>query len=188
MKEIKLSEYAKIKNRCYRTMWNHFHNGKLENAYMSDSGSIYVRLTENKKEDKIITYARVSSHEQKNDLIRQEERLVNFANSNGYVIYKSYREIASGLNDKRPNLQKILEDDKVTKIIIENKDRLTRFGFNYIETLLKRSGVEIIVMNDFKSDKDELLNDFISVITSFCARIYGLRRLKNKKKELISKL
>ncbi len=188
MKEIKLSEYAKLKNRCYRTMWNHFHEGKLENAYMSDSGSIYIKLVEDKKEEKVVTYARVSSHDQKKDLIRQEERLVNFANNNGYIVNKSYKEIASGLNDKRPNLQKILEDDKITKIIIENKDRLTRFGFNYIETLLKRSGAQIIIMNDFKSDKDELINDFISVITSFCTRIYELRRAKNKKKELIANL
>lgn len=169
-------------------MWNHFHQGKIENAYMSNSGSIYVKLPEEKKDEFIVTYARVSSHDRKNDLYSQEKRITEFANSRGLKVDKSYKEIASGVNDKRKELQKILENKKITTIIIENKDRLTRFGFNYIETLLKNNGTEILVMNELKSEKDELIQDFISIITSFCARIYGQRRLNNKKKEIISKL
>ena len=190
MKEIKLSEYAKLKNRCYRTMWNKFHAGLLPNAYSDEKGSIYIKLDEEKKNHFNVIYARVSSHDQKNDLERQIERLSEFSIKNGFVINKIYKEIASGLNDKRPELQKILENDKITTIIVENKDTLTRFGFNYIETLLKRNNVNIIVANDTQSntEKNDLINDFISVITSFCARIYGQRRTKNNVKKIIESL
>lgn len=71
---------------------------------------------------------------------------------------------------------------------MEHKDRLTRFGFNYIETLLKNRGGEIVVINQVTSDKEDLIQDFISVITSFCARIYGQRRSKRSTEKLIKEL
>ena len=71
---------------------------------------------------------------------------------------------------------------------MEHKDRLTRFVFNYIETLLKNRGGEIVVINQVTSDKEDLIQDFISVITSFCARIYGQRRSKRSTEKLIKEL
>lgn len=97
-------------------------------------------------------------------------------------------EVGSGLNDNRKKLLKLLEDPQVTTIIVEHKDRLTRFGFNYIETLLKNRGGEIVVINQVTSDKEDLIQDFISVITSFCARIYGQRRSKRSTEKLIKEL
>lgn len=190
VKEIKLSEYAKIMHRCYRTMWNKFHAGELPNAYADEHNSIYVRIGEDEEREKVsVIYCRVSSHDQKNDLERQVERLSDFAIRNGYIINRVYKEIASGLNDKRKELQKILEDEKVTTIIVENKDRLTRFGFNYIETLLKRNEVNIVVASEVEDgNKNDLIQDFISVITSFCARIYGQRRCKNNVKKILKEL
>jgi predicted site-specific integrase-resolvase len=189
-KEIKLSEYAKMMHRCYRTMWNKFHAGEMPNAYADEHNSIYVRIGEDdEKEKNVVIYCRVSSHDQKADLDRQIERLSDFTIRNGYVINRVYKEIASGLNDKRKELQKILEDEKITTIIVENKDRLTRFGFNYIETLLKRNGVSIVVASELDdTNKNDLIQDFVSVITSFCARIYGQRRSKNNVKKLLKEL
>lgn len=187
MKEMKLSQYAKLKNRCYRTMWNKFHDGLLPNAYADSKGSIYIRLEEEKKIEYVAIYARVSSNDQKNDLTRQIERLSDFTIKNGYSVNKIYKEIASGMNDKRPELQKLLNDDKITTIVIENKDRLTRFGFNYLETLLNRMNIKIIIASDMENNND-LIQDFISVITSFCARIYGQRRSKNNVKKILEDL
>jgi putative resolvase len=188
MKEIKLSEYAKIKNRCYRTMWNHFHEGKLPNAYKSDSGSIYIKLEEEKKEKYTVIYARVSSNDQKDDLKRQIDRLKIFAINNGLIVNEVYSEIASGLNDDRPKLNKLLSNNKITTIIIEHKDRLTRFGFNYLKNLLNRLNVNIIVANESNDIVNDITNDFISVITSFCARIYGKRRTKRQTENIIKQL
>lgn len=76
----------------------------------------------------------------------------------------------------------------VTKIVVEHKDRLTRFGFNYIEKLLIRCGVQLEVVNPVLNEKDDLIQDFVSVITSFSARIYGQRRSKRKTEQIIRDL
>jgi len=119
----------------------------------------------------------------------QIDRISEFANARGIAINKVYKEIASGMNDKRIQLWKML-DSNPTLIIIEHKDRLTRFGFKYIEDLLKKQGCEILVMNRDKESEEDLLKDFVSIITSFCCRLYGLRRgkkkIKKRKEELIS--
>lgn len=95
------------------------------------------------------------------------------------------KECASGLNDNRPKLSKILSERKATKLVIEHKDRLTRFGFNYIKLLLNEC--DIIVVNECETDQD-LFEDFVSHVTSFCARIYGKRRAKRKTEQLIQSL
>ena len=77
---------------------------------------------------------------------------------------------------------------KSNKNIVEHKDRLTRFGFNYIEKLLSRSGVELEVVNQVDGEKEDLIQDFVSVITSFSARIYGQRRSRRKTEKLIEEL
>jgi len=71
---------------------------------------------------------------------------------------------------------------------VEHKDRLTRFGFNYIQILFNQLGKEIEVVNETKNDKEDLMQDFISIITSFCARLYGLRRSKRKTEKIIKEL
>ena len=71
-------------------------------------------------------------------------------------------------------------DSNPTKIVIENKDRLTRFGFNYLEQLLKKQNCEIVVINTSTTDEQDLIKDLVSIITSFCCSLYGLRRSKNK--------
>ena len=77
---------------------------------------------------------------------------------------------------------------KIQYIIVEHKDRLTRFGFNYIKALLKSIGGSVIVINEVESNKEDLIQDFVSVITSFCARIYGQRRSKRKTEKLLEGL
>jgi len=90
------------------------------------------------------------------------------------------KEIGSGVNDTRPKLLKLLTDPSVSVIVLEHKDRLTRFGYNYLEQLLKMQDRRIEVINLAEDGKEDLIQDFVSIVTSFCARLYGQRRSKRK--------
>jgi predicted site-specific integrase-resolvase len=187
MKVIKLSTWAKENDYSYRGAYNRYIRGDLPEAYKTSTGGIVIPIKDTNKPLKTIVYCRVSSNKQKEDLERQVDRMTEFSNKNGWVVDKIVKEIASGLNDKRPKLQKILDDNENfnIRIVVEYKDRLTRFGFNYIESLLNG---EIVVANPNISDKDDLMQDLISVITSMVARYYGNRRGSKKTKEIIKKL
>ena len=128
-----------------------------------------------------VVYARVSSHDQKNygDLDRQIRFLIDQNNDLQNVLVLS--EVGSGLNDNRKRLQQLLKlvmNDEVNRIFVTYKDRLTRFGFHYIETMCREKGVEIVVMNQ-KTEKlsveQELTEDLMALVASFSGKLYGLR-------------
>jgi predicted site-specific integrase-resolvase len=98
------------------------------------------------------------------------------------------KEIGCGVNDARPKLLKLLVDPSVTLIVVEHQDRLTRFGFNYMEQLLKMQGRKIEVINLAENGKEDLVQDFVSIVTWFCARLYGQRRSKRKTERIIAEL
>lgn len=179
-KYIKLSEYASINRIKYRAAWNRFNNGKIKNAFIDEYGKILIPINDDSNVINCVCYARVSSNDRKDSLVSQQKRLEEFANLKGFNVIKSYKEIASGMNDNRSELNKILNSDDWKYLIVENKDRLTRFGFNYIKTLLEKNNKGIIIINQTDDDKQDLMKDLISVIYSFSARMYGLRRRKNK--------
>jgi predicted site-specific integrase-resolvase len=183
---MKLSTYAKKLGLSYRTAWTMFKNGDVK-GYSLPSGTIIIEDEKiiKSNENDVVLYARVSSLKQKNDLERQSQRLIDYSVAKGYKIYKVVKEIGSGLNDKRTKLNPILTDKKYSKIIVEHKDRLTRFGYNYIDLLMKEQGKEIEVINIPIDDKDDLVQDLVSLVTSFCARIYGHRRTKRKTEQII---
>jgi len=135
---------------------------------------------------KTYVYSRVSSHNKKGDLERQEKRCVAFSEANGWPIEKTFREIASGMNDNRKQLNRVF-DIEPGRLVVEHKDRLTRFGFRYLEVLMGKMGWEIVVINRDEDDKDDLMKDLVAVITSFCCRLYGLRRGQSKAKEIKAK-
>lgn len=174
---MKLSKWAKEQGICYRTAWIWFKEGKMPvKAEQLPSGAIMVYPeTKVEQDDSCTIYCRVSSHNKKEDLERQRQRCEQFCIARGWKIEKQVCEVASGMNDRRQKLMKLL-DAGPSRIVVENKDRLTRFGFNYIAFLAEKCGTEIIVINESDNDKDELMKDLISVITSFCCRFYGLRR------------
>jgi predicted site-specific integrase-resolvase len=183
---MKLSEYAKRNSISYQTAWQHFNKGLIPNARQLPSGTVVVdEIVENNKQEYVIVYARVSSSENKSNLESQAERLCQYCIANGWKVDEVVKECASGLNDNRPKLSKILSERKATKLVIEHKDRLTRFGFNYIKILL--NDCDIIVVNECETDQD-LFEDFVSLVTSFCARIYGKRRTKRKTEQIIQAL
>jgi len=188
---MKLSQYAKMKGVVYRTAWNWWRAGIIECDQDPITKSIFMKtdIKYNKQKERVALYARVSSYEKKKDLEGQLERLRQFSCMKGYTISKEIKEVASGMNDNRDKLNKILTDPSYATIVVENKDRLTRFGFNYIKNLLEMQGREIVVMNETDDNKDrDLMHDLTSVITSFCCRLYGLRRGQNKANKLKQEL
>ena len=106
----------------------------------------------------------------------------------GWQVHQVVKEVGSGVNDQRPKLIKLLGDSSITLIVVEHKDCLTRFGYNYIETLLAQQGRWIEVVNLAENDKEDLLNDLTSIIYSFCARVYGQRRAKRKTEKITAEL
>jgi predicted site-specific integrase-resolvase len=97
-------------------------------------------------------------------------------------------EIGSGLNDNRKKLESILLDKSITKIVVEHSDRFSRFGMNYIKKLLELDDRTVEVINTQNSDRDDLMQDFVSIITSFTARLYGQRRSRRNTEKLIKEL
>jgi len=137
---------------------------------------------------KVAVYARVSSSENKSNLDTQAERLVSYCNARGYKVAKVIKETGSGLNDERKKLEQLLMDRSIKIIVVEHKDRFSRFGLNYIQKLLELDGRRVEVVNEVSDDKADLMQDFVSIITSFCARLYGQRRNQRRTEKLIREL
>ena len=169
---MKLSEYAKLKGISYKTAWRWFKDGKLD-AEQLPSGTVIVRspFAQPQQEDRTAVYARVSSAENKSNLDSQADRVTSFCAARGYQVTLVVKEVGSGVNDQRPKFLKLLSDPTITRIVVEHKDRATRFGFQYLESLLTVQGRKIEVINLAENGKEDLVQDFVSVITSFCARL-----------------
>ena len=145
-------------------------------------------LSQTINDRRAVIYARVSSQKQNNDgnLERQIERILKYAKEHNYEVIKIFKDTASGINDKRKNFWKMIQfikENQIPYLIVEFEDRLTRFGIQYIKALLEEYGTQIVVVeNKMTKDKtQELVEDLITIITSFTARIYGARSQKFKK-------
>jgi putative resolvase len=187
---MKLSDYAKQMGVRYETAWRWFRDGKIQGQRI---GPHTIIITEGErppeeKSQRVAIYARVSSHEHQANLDRQAERLVAYCAAKGYQVNKVVKEIASGVNDSRPKLLALLEDQTITLMVVEHKDRLTRFGFRYLDTLLRGQGRAVEVVNEAGNETEDLLADLTSIIYSFCARLYGQRRAKRKTESVIRTL
>ena len=186
---MKLSQYAKQQGISYRTALRWFRDGTIQ-GYQAPSGTIIVTEREQVQpvSGKVAIYARVSSSEHRENLERQAERLSQYCTVRGYQVALVVKEIASGVNDSRPKLLSLLKDTSITRVVVEHRDRLTRFGFHYIDALFSVQGRVIEVVNPAENDKEELLADLTSIIYSFCARLYGQRRAKRKTEKVVQEL
>jgi putative resolvase len=181
---MKLSTWAQTQGISYRTAWRWFKTGKLPViAEQTKTGTILVR-DEIPQLNAVAIYVRVSSSDQKRDLDRQIARLLLYANARGWAVAQTITEIGSGLNGHRPKLMKLLTNSNINIILIEHRDRLMRFGAEYVESALAAQGRKLIVA-DAAELKDDLVQDMIEVLTSFCARLYGRRSAKNKAKKAL---
>ena len=136
------------------------------------------------EERKIIGYARVSSHTQKDDLERQIELIKSYAKEKGWEI-EILKDIGSGLREDRRNFRKLLKmvmNKEVSRVVVAYPDRLTRFGFKTLEEFFKSYGTEIIVINkEEKTPQEELVEDLITIISHFAGKLYGLRSHKYRR-------
>lgn len=186
---MKLSEYAKKAGVSYKTAHRWWKAGQLKGYQIPATGTIIVETDEPVETEPVaLIYARVSSAEAKPNLERQATRLSDYAIARGYRIYKVVKEVGSGLNDNRKLLTLALQDKNYNILVAEHRDRVTRFGLNYIKLLLSATGKRLEIVNDADNGKDELRQDLVSVITSFVQRIYGLRRAKRKTEKIIAEL
>lgn len=186
---VKLSKYAEMTGVSVRTLWRRINDGSLS-VVRSSTGRVFVEINDDVAPYKlnVCIYARVSSSENKDNLERQKERLISYCNAKGYKVSKIVTEIGSGLNDERKKLEKILLNRSINLIVVEHKDRLARFGLNYIQKLLELDNRKIEILNPQMNDEDDLMQDFVSIITSFVARLYGRRRSKRRTEQLIKSI
>ncbi|EFH85960.1 IS607 family transposase [Ktedonobacter racemifer] len=185
---MNLSQYAKQQGISYRTAFRWWQAGQIK-GYQAPSGTILVTPEEpTTQAEKIAIYARVSTRERKDNLERQVERLSSYCAAKGYQISLSVKEIASGVNDSHPKLLSLLKDTSITRIVVEHRDRLTRFGFHYLEMLLAIQGRTIEVVNQAEDDKEDLMADLTAILYSFTARMYGQRRAKRKTEKMVREL
>ncbi|MDR2716256.1 MAG: IS607 family transposase [Coriobacteriaceae bacterium] len=132
-----------------------------------------------------IAYARVSSHDQKEDLIRQIKVLEMYCASHGWT-FEVISDLGSGMNYKKKGLTELLDriiDDRVGRLVLTHKDRLLRFGADLVFAVCEAKHVEVVIINqgDERSFEEELASDVLEIVTVFSARMYGARSHKNKK-------
>ena len=133
-----------------------------------------------------VCYSRVSTHDQKDDLIRQNLKLIDYAETNNFKNIKSITDLGSGLNYKKKgllDLLKLLLMNQVDTIILDNKDRLLRFGAEIILYICKQKNIKVIILEDkeLQSKEEEFVFDVLSILTVYTSKIYGSRSHKNKK-------
>ena len=142
--------------------------------------------TENDIRDTVI-YARVSTRNQKDDLQNQVEFLKQFCNAKGIIVNQCVEDFGSGLNYNRKKWNKLLDEvmaNKIKAIVISNKDRFIRFGYDWFEKFCEKFNTKIIIVNnETLSPNEELVQDIISILHVFSYRLYGLRKYKNQIKE-----
>ena len=134
---------------------------------------------------KTIAYARVSSHDQKNDLARQTCVLESFCAAHGWC-YEVLQDLGSGLNYQKRGLKKLIQlicSGEIGRLVLTHKDRLLRFGSELIFSLCEQHNTEVVIINQAEdpSFEDDLVQDVLEIITVFSARLYGARSRKNKK-------
>ena len=192
-KYIKVSQYAKLMGLHPLTVNKNFHKGLIDGYQDKNTKTIFILNPEynnnnlNNSSNKVILYARVSSSSNKPSLDGQIERMRNYASAKGYEIIDEVKEIGSGLNDNRAKLNRIFKRKDFNILLVEHKDRLTRFGFNYIKSLLNNQNINVEVVNNIDDKSQEIMDDFISIVTSFCHKIYGRKR-KDKINKIIENI
>jgi putative resolvase len=170
--------------------------GNHRRYFVSDISRLQGFIVEPPKPEILVaTYSRVSSQEQKTkgDLGRQNARLQTYCQSKSYTVVAAYEEVGSGMSDTRAKLQhlfKLVQSGAIKKVIVEFKDRLTRFAFNYLSNFFASYGVEIelveIVLG--KSYSEELVADMLTLMASFSAKLYGKRSADRRKQNAVTRL
>jgi len=197
-KLLTIQETSKYLNVSQDTLRRWDKSGKLKSLktsgghrrYSIDYLNDYIGLKNEKQivNNSVATYSRVSSHEQKQkgDLDRQSSRLSEYCAKQKYQVDYIIKDVGSGLSDTRKGFEKLMDlviSKKITKVVIEHKDRLTRFQYNLIDRFFKSYGVEIelLTKNTDISEEEEFVNDIMMLMASFSGKLYGKRSAKRRK-------
>jgi predicted site-specific integrase-resolvase len=183
---MKLSDWARKEGITYKTAWQWWRAGILPvSATQVASGTILVEEQSRPQGEVAAVYARVSSSDQRGDLDGQAARVTMALNDLNVPVSKIVTEIGSGLNGHRPKLIGLLRDPSISVVAVEHRDRLMRFGAEYVEAALSSAGRRLTVVEEDEVT-DDLVSDMIEVLTSFCARLYGRRSAKNRAKKALA--
>jgi putative resolvase len=159
------------------------HRSLTNRRYYTHDQYLQYRGLVSSEQGKVIAYARVSSPSQKKDLATQKEALRAYCQEHAIKVDQWVEDIGSALNYKRKGFNQIIEDIElghVKRLIIGYEDRFVRFGYDWFEAFCQRHGTDITVINgESFSPQEELVRDLIAIITSFSARLHGLRSHKN---------
>ena len=184
---MKASEAKRILCVTQKTINAYIKKGKLHpikinsNHYEYDEEEVFALLGKGRKR-KTILYSRVSLRKQKNDLESQKKRLYDWATSNGYTVDEELSDIKSGMSfNERPGFCKLIDmvsKREVETVIIENRDRITRFGFEMLEHMFSKLGAKILIISNIenKTYEKELTDDLISIIHYYSMKAYSMRR------------
>lgn len=191
MKYCKLSDYAKKFGVTYRTAFNRYRAGTIEGAIRDSNGHICVPIEyiDGPISNTVTIYASVStgSDEDMKKLDEQVKTLTRYCNSRGYHIEKIVREISPSIHGERPKFIEILKDRNIKHIVVERRSNIIRYGFDYLETVLKTDQREIEAMIETE-DQELLLNDSIKYIYLICKTLGGNRIPKKSIRALLDKL
>ncbi|MHB8228747.1 MAG: IS607 family transposase [Vulcanimicrobiaceae bacterium] len=161
---MKLAEWAQRQGISYTTAWRWTKENAMPVPWRkTPSGTILVEVPMGGKPAAVALYARVSSHDQRNDLDRQLARLSHYAAEHDLHVVETVAEVGSGRSGKRRKLLRLLSNSAISAIVVEHRDRFARFGSEYLEAALASSNRHLI-----------------AVLTSFCARLYGRRSARNR--------
>lgn len=188
MSRISISEAAKLKGVSVSTLRRWEADGKLVPERTESGHRRYdiTKLLGVKAElSYTIGYARVSSHDQKEDLARQKQVIELFCATNGWQ-FEKIEDLGSGMNYNKKGLKRLIKliiDAKVERLVLTHKDRLLRFGAELVFSLCEHFGTEVVIINrtEDASFEEDLASDVLEIITVFSARLYGSRSHKNRK-------
>lgn len=187
---VQIGDAARIRGVSIETLRRWEKSGKLK-PYKTEGGHRRYRVAELLKVDNpnlrfTVTYSRVSTPDKKSELMTQSSLLLGYCDSNGWKNVYQITDVGSGLNFKKKGLLKLIEmlqKNEVERLIITDKDRLLRFGSELIFSLCEGNNTEVIILNKPSSlePEQEMVEDILSVITVFSARLYGRRSRRNLK-------
>jgi predicted site-specific integrase-resolvase len=187
----KPSEFAELLNVSVKTLqrWDREEiliakRTPTDRRYYTYEQYLEFKGIKNLTDRKIVIYARVSTSNQKDDLINQVKFLQDFVNAKGIIVNEIIQDIGSGLNYNRKKWNKLIEEvmeNKIDTIIVTHKDRFVRFGYEWFEKFLGKFDTKIVIVNnEFLSPQEELVQDIISILHVFSCRIYGMRKYKKR--------
>ncbi|WP_330332277.1 IS607 family transposase [Streptomyces sp. NBC_00536] len=185
---MNLKEWAKAQGVHPQTAYRWFREGVLPvPAERVGPRTILVNVEANSSPSVtggVGLYARVSSHDQRQDLERQVAGLTEWAAKAGHRVVRVESEIASGMHGSQAKARRLLADPAVTTVVVEHNDRLGRMNIELVEAALSATGRRLVVLNEGEVE-DDLVRDMAEVLTSFCARLYGRRSAENRARKAL---